>query len=358
MFALKRHQRTVPLEDLVVVINTLNEDFKKEAVAYCTEQGIEHYVTESNGGPSMGKNSVLDLFEASDNDYMVLIDGDDFVTPHGVWTYKQLAQTPNCPDVIALEYQYSIRPDTGYSPEISEYENDRNPRLGVGAANTLDPDKTYGSVALAFYHSDHYWQECLAGRIIKVYEGNNHSADLCSVHQRWATHVWNYISKRENHLRLTMLSKKVAVDGYRFDLNFTVGEDTLLYLVLKRAYLDGKLTMKHLFDRYPTYIYDTRIGGIVWEEKDKGGLPGTEDYGWYLWLKKLTEEYDRYEAEGIMSIETVPRLNIRTYAHPDPDWYEGKVYPESANYDLEWPNNYIPDLMGLVQYPGRKKVFY
>jgi len=51
---------------------------------------------------------------------MVLIDGDDFVTPHGVWTYKELAQSPRCPDAVALEYQYVIRPDAVYTEEIRD----------------------------------------------------------------------------------------------------------------------------------------------------------------------------------------------------------------------------------------------
>lgn len=358
--ALKRHQKTIPLEDLVIVINSLQEGFISQAVEYCQAQGIEHYVTESNGTPSKGKNSVLDLFQASDNDYMVLIDGDDFVTPHGVWTYKQLAQSETCPDVVALEHQYAIRPDWGYSPTmaIMGFTGNKalNPVLGVRKTNHESHDHNYGMITLAFYHDDWYWQESKAGRIIKVYEGNNHSADLCSVHQRWANHVWKYISQKENHLRITFLSKKVAVDGYRFDPDFTVGEDTLLYLKLKRAHVDGNLVMRHLFDRYPTYIYDTRIGGVVMEQRDVSGQPGTEDYGWYLWLKKLTDEYDRYEALGIMSEETVPRLNIRTYVWEDSNW-NSETDPE-PHYDIKWPKEYKPDTLNLVRYPGKLKPYF
>lgn len=354
----------MPLEDLAIVINTLDKEFEAEAVAYCQSEGIEHYVTESNGGPSMGKNSVLDLFQSSDNDYMVLIDGDDFVTPHGVWTYKELAQSATCPDAVALEYQYAIRPDSGYTEEIRELGFSAStlnyPLLGVSKAASVDPDKTYGMVDLAFYHSDDYWKEALAGRIIPVYENNGHSKDLCNVHQRWTKHVWNYISKKENHLRLTFFSKKLVQDGYRFNLDFTVGEDTLLYLDLKRAYLDNKIVLRHLFDRYPTYIYDTRIGGVVLEERDKGGIKGTKDYGWYLWLKKLTEEYDRYESLGIMSTATVPRLKIRTYVWEDPTYVENVDEEVAFNemYDIIWPKDYVPDLMGLVQYPGKLNPWY
>lgn len=362
IFALKRHQKTIPIEDLVIVINTLNDSFRKEAVAYCQEQGIEYYVTESNGGPSKGKNSVLDLFEQSDNDYMVLVDGDDFITPHGVWTYKELAQSEQCPDVVALEHQYAIRPDWGYTLEVQHFKNEDDHKfasrvdLGVTKQERLDPDKTYGMIDLAFYHNDWYWNEARNGRIIKKYEGNNHSIDLSNIHQRWAIHVNKYISEKENHLRLTFFSKKITADKYRFNLDFTVGEDTLFYLDLKKAHLDGKIVMRHLFDRYPTYIYDTRIGGVVLEQKDVGGAPGTQDYGWYLWLKKLTEEYDRYEQNGIMSTEKIPRLNIRTYVWEDPNW-NPETDPEPY-YDIKWPKDYKPDVCGLVKYPGKLKPYF
>jgi len=215
-------------------------------------------------------------------------------------------------------------------------------------------------VDLAFYNNDAYWVEALNGRIVPRYKNNNHSQELSIIHQRWATHVWKYISKKENHLRLTFFSKKLVEAGYRFDLNFTVGEDTLFYLLLKRAHLDNKIVLKHLFDRYPTYIYDTRIGGVVLEERDKGGKSGTQDYGWYLWLKKLTEEYDRYEELGIMSTETIPRLNVRTYVWEDPNYVETveDTIAFLELYDIIWPKDYVPDLMGLVQYPGRFNPWY
>ena len=81
--ALSRHARKdrsgIPREDLVIVLNTLDKDFKEEAIEWCDKNDVEYVVTESDGTPSTGKNSVLDLFLKSDNDYMVLIDGDDLL---------------------------------------------------------------------------------------------------------------------------------------------------------------------------------------------------------------------------------------------------------------------------------------
>lgn len=357
MYAVKRHERYIPKEDLVIVINSLDEDFKDEAEQYCIDSNIEYYVTTSNGGPSMGKNSVFDIFEESDNDYMVLIDGDDFITPHGYWTYKQLAENPEAPDVVALTYQYGIYRENGYIPSIAllPTQAERSPTLGV--KDPLNCDAIHGGGSRIFMNNIHWWNKALTEGIIPVPAGDTHAQDLSDVHKRWATHCYKYISNWETHLRLVFFSKKAVKDN-RFDLEFRIGEDTLLYLKLKRQALDGKFVMKHLFDRYPTYVYDTRIGGIVWNEKDSYGQEETKDYGWYLWLKKLVEEYDNYEAEGIMSEDKLPEVTVKThYVYeqvPDPEWYEGKVY----SWDIEWPEDYRPDTEGLVSFPSTKQVIF
>lgn len=357
MNAVRRHERFIPKEDLVIVINSLNQDFNAEAKAYCEAAGIEHYVTVSNGGPSMGKNSVLDLFEASDNDYMVLIDGDDFITPHGYWTYKKLAENPQAPDCVALTYQYGIYRENGYDAWVAGLGNDTEVSPLLGVKDRMNSDAIHGSGKRVFLEHPNWWKEAMAGKIVVPIEGDEHSEALADVYKRWATLCFKYISNWESHLRLVWFSKK-AVAGNRFDLNFRIGEDTLLYLVLKKQALDGKFVMKHLFDRYPTYVYDTRIGGIVWNEKDSYGQEGTADYGWYLWLKKLVEEYERYEQLGIMSEKSLPEVTVKThyvYLMPeDPEWYEGKVY----SWDIEWPEGYVPDTCNLVNFPGSKRVIF
>lgn len=361
IFAVARHQRYIPKEDLVIVINTIDDDFKNEAVAYCTDNSIEYYVTESNGGPSKGKNSVFDLFQASDNDYMVLIDGDDFVTPHGVWTYKQLAQNDDCPDALALEHQWGIYADKGYSPAMLNLMSTGavhagNP--GIGCSDPLDMDSIHGAMVKPFYRKESWWRDAMDGQIVKTVDGDDHSLAFHNLYKEWAKLCYKYISTRESHLRLVMFSKKLVNLNFRFNLDFRIGEDTLLYLDLKRAHLNGQIVMKHLFDRYPTYIYDQRIGGLVWNEKDAYGAENTTDYGWYLWLRKLTDEYLKYETNGIMSTDVIPRLTVKThYVYEqtvDPDWYEGKVY----TWDIEWPETYKPDLCNLVTFPGKKTVEY
>ena len=87
MHGTKRHLDYIPKEDLVIVLNSWsgakgedgdeNAQYLVDAEAWCISESVEYYVTESDGTPSTGKNSVMELFRASDNDYMVLVDGDD-----------------------------------------------------------------------------------------------------------------------------------------------------------------------------------------------------------------------------------------------------------------------------------------
>lgn len=263
LFCLKRHERTIPKEDLFVVINSLDGSFIQEAWKYCEDAGIECKVTQSDGTAATGKNSVLDIFDASPYDYAVMIDGDDFLTPHGVYAYKQIAQQEEAIDALALECQY------GLIPHSSNFKNGFTKNGG-------DPDKIVPSGGRLFYRPRDYWQAIEWGK-------------LCN----------KYISSRENHLRVVMLSKK-ASRLFRFDRRFTVGEDTLMYLNYKAEFVKGNLVLRHLFDELPTYVYDTRTDGVCAKHKSM-----------YDWVSKLVQEYKRREAKGLMFEKTVPRIEVK-----------------------------------------------
>jgi hypothetical protein len=354
MHAVKRHQRTIPKEDLVIVINTLDEAFEELAVLYCLEEGIEYYVTESNGTPSQGKNSVLDLFEKSDNDYMVLVDGDDFLTPHGVWTYKEIANSYKPIDVLALKYQYGIQRENGYNYAIAYLGDPAERSALLGNKDPQNPDTIHGAGTRCFLNDHEWWYLALSGKLVEVNEADEHSVKFNDVHTRWATLCYHYIDNWETHLRLVMFSKK-AVKGNRFDTNFHIGEDTLFYLMLKDLALKTDLVMKHHFDILPTYVYDTRVAGVVEEERNKYGEPGTVDFGWYLWLKKLVDEYERYNMMGMLSTEKLPDIKVKTpYSEKENKHF---VIDDESYYDVIWPEGYRPDTLGLVNYPNYRPVY-
>ena len=71
--ALLRHNdptySNIHKDDMVVVINSLDSEYIERAKNYCIAKDIKYYITESNGSPSKGKNSLLDIFLESDDDY-------------------------------------------------------------------------------------------------------------------------------------------------------------------------------------------------------------------------------------------------------------------------------------------------
>ena len=64
----------------IVVINTTDPDFTSQATQIAFDHGFPVRVTESNGTPGRGKNSVLQNFLETDADWLLPIDGDDYIS--------------------------------------------------------------------------------------------------------------------------------------------------------------------------------------------------------------------------------------------------------------------------------------
>jgi len=273
--ALRRHFRVIPKAEAVVVINTLDDAFKERAAAFCSAEGIQHYVTESNGTAAKGKNSVLDIFEASSNTHAVMIDGDDFITEHGYNVYTTLCLGPKMPDVLAHINQKGIRASiASFLFPVEECEGG------------IDPDSIEGVEVYPFKRDSEWW-------------ANIFTLPDDSDMKIWAKQCRRYISEYETHLRFTLVSK-AAAKLFRFDERFKVGEDTLMYLRYKKAWADGLLDLVHYDeDIAPTYVYDERVGGVVAQES-------------MAWVVPLAQEYKNYEERGWMVEATVPVINRMT----------------------------------------------
>ena len=350
MHAVRRHAKYIPKEDLCIIINTLDDSFATEAKEYCIAEGIESHITRSDGTAATGKNTFLDTFAASSNEYAVLIDGDDFLTPHGVWTYKQLAQSANPPDIAAIEYQYGLLADTNYGGQVSdinplsgvEPEDAYNPLLG--SSDSTNPDKIKGWGFRCFLMDWNWWECAKQGRaIFQFHENDAFASDFSNTHKEWANHCYKYINNWETHCRLVWWSKAAAQNSLRFDPTYIVGEDTVLYFEYKHEHLQNNLVMKHLFDRWPTYVYDCRIDGVVAKER----LSDARDRAWNRWLKKLNTKYNELESQGKMHEDVLPKVTVCTDRNaPDAD----------LSSDIVWPEGYKPDILNLVSYPGSRVV--
>ena len=302
--ALKRHFDSeysgFKKKDAVVIINSLNEDYIKEAVSYCTKKKIEHHVTESNGTPAKGKNSLLEAFLASDNDYCVMIDGDDFLTPHGVWMYKHLAGLETPPDAVCLINQRSIKKINHKPYSVKPFTVDYENLLTLNYLHVFNELRGL-SIPKATYYSTLY---------------NNYYTE-----QR------KYSEGDEIHCRVTWVSRKAA--SFKFNEELIIGEDTLHMLRLKHEALEGRLNF-HTNDEQPaTYIYDERTPGTV-EKTSKFGID-------YEWMNDYLVALEEMEKKNYLHENTrLPELKIdypKDYVYDD--------YDLTSEYTHKVDNEYI-----------------
>jgi|TARA_R110000796_G_scaffold17979_1_gene54777 hypothetical protein len=298
----------LPISDTVVVINSLDPIYIQQTEDYCKEKGLEYYVTESNGTPAKGKNSVLDLFLESENDYCVLIDGDDFLTEHGVWMYRHLAALKTPPDAVCLVKQASFQ-------EIDE-------ELYILTPFTVE----YAELIAGNYYET-----------FKDFHGLSHekSTYYASLHKKYYTEQQKYSEGAEAHCRVTWFSKKAA--KIKFNEEITIGEDTLQMLSLKHEALENRLTFYSTDERPATYIYDQRTVGTVMNESEFGTN--------YDWMDDYLQALSKMKFEGqLHENKLLPELKIdypknyeyseldfkTTYTHSLP---EGKInFPKNATF--------------------------
>lgn len=70
--------------DILVVSNSLDTSYAQKAQKVAEQFGCQFIVTESNGTPGRGKQSVLDYFNTTDYDYLIPVDGDDYIFDSGI----------------------------------------------------------------------------------------------------------------------------------------------------------------------------------------------------------------------------------------------------------------------------------
>ena len=75
---------------IVIIVNSINPQYYKDVCEKFKKYEIEIINTESNGKPGKGHNSVINYFKNNPKyDYLIPIDGDDFLYPHA---FQQLSK--------------------------------------------------------------------------------------------------------------------------------------------------------------------------------------------------------------------------------------------------------------------------
>jgi hypothetical protein len=276
--ALVRHfnpvYSNIQVEDAVVIINTLDTEYSNRAENFCKENEIEYYITESNGTPAKGKNSLLDIFMKSNNDYCVMIDGDDFLTPHGVWMYKNLETLKDVPDAICLINQKSFRRVDGTLYSLQPF--------------TVNYAKLLNSNYYKMFRTEYNLSEEKS----KYFE---------SLHYKFYRQHQKYSQDSEVHCRVTWMSKKAA--EFRFNESIVVGEDTLQMFELKNQAVLGNLDVRTTDETPATYVYDERTAGTVMKVSKFGSD--------YEWMDEYLNELEKMEKENKLHENvSLPELKV------------------------------------------------
>ena len=87
--------------NVVIVINSLDEKYQNLAVHLSAKYGLKSVVTESNGRPGKGKNSLLAHFMNSAFTHIVPVDGDDILLPNAIEKLTAIINDKN-PDILGL----------------------------------------------------------------------------------------------------------------------------------------------------------------------------------------------------------------------------------------------------------------
>lgn len=91
--------------DILVVSNTLDASYAEKAQKVAEKHGCKFIETESNGTPGKGKQSVLDYFNTTEYDYLIPIDGDDYVSEVGISRIINIVDESRC-DVLSNTGQH------------------------------------------------------------------------------------------------------------------------------------------------------------------------------------------------------------------------------------------------------------
>jgi cellulose synthase/poly-beta-1,6-N-acetylglucosamine synthase-like glycosyltransferase len=195
--------------DVVVVCNTLDFSFVEQARSVAEEYNVEFLVTESNGTPAKGKNSVLEYFNTTDYTHLMQIDGDDYIMPDAIEKINSIVEQNPEVDVIGITHNYM---------------------LFQGKEYTLRD----------FFRSQEIYE--FAGAVEK-----GHQINLFS--------LGKFMASTLNFNRMVLYSKK-ATNSFKFDLEFHGSEDVVAYFELYyNPNINYVLTDEHI------YIYDMESGG-------------------------------------------------------------------------------------------------
>lgn len=253
---LHRQFNTLKANETVVIINSLNPEYVEKAADFCASNNIEHHITESDGTPSTGKNSLLDKFLESDNEYMVQVDGDDVITPYGRNLYRTVALSDSPPDMICLGNQLSVQtPREDFFDLFSKQVDSRSVKKDLffipmkhkcSWTHDLKTRQTRDTYIPKVREHDirKMMRDGIDESIARQWMENRKVAEDYTIDYGDMSNTLN---------RLVFYSRKCA-QHTRFSPDHRIGEDALQYYQLKKLAYEGVLDMR-VRNEKPKYSY-------------------------------------------------------------------------------------------------------
>jgi cellulose synthase/poly-beta-1,6-N-acetylglucosamine synthase-like glycosyltransferase len=189
--------------DVVVVCNTLDFSFVEQARIVAEAYNLEFLITESNGTPAKGKNSVLEIFRSRSHAYYMQIDADDYLVPDALSKIAKIVQQNPDVDVIGL----------------------------IDGFMTYNGGTTSGN---AFFNGTDIYK----------------FADIRGAHGVRLIKLGKFLAKNLEYNRMLLYSNK-TVNSFNFDEKFIGSEDIVAsYKLYYNSDIKYVLTKEHL------YVYD------------------------------------------------------------------------------------------------------
>ena len=197
--------------DVIVVCNTLDFAYVEQARKVAEDYNLEFKVTESNGKPAKGKNSVLEIFRSrSQFRYYMQVDGDDYLTPDALSKIATIVQQHPDVDVVGLTNNF----------------------MTFNGGVTTAKDLMESTDIYKF-------------------------AQITGVHGLRLIELGKFLAANLQYNRMLLYSKK-SVDNFNFDETFIGSEDVVAsYKLYYNPNINYVLTDEHLH----LYIYDLEENG-------------------------------------------------------------------------------------------------
>jgi len=108
---------------IIINVNSLNKNYYNDVITEFKNFNVEIIQTQSNGKPGMGHNSCIELFKNRKQfDYMLLLDGDDFLYPYALHQLSKCFNIHSHLDILMLKSTDKIKVKQSHFP-IDSFKN-------------------------------------------------------------------------------------------------------------------------------------------------------------------------------------------------------------------------------------------